>query len=128
MAAPKGNKFALGNNGGRPRKFNSAEEMQEAIDKYYQDCKDSEKPKTFSGLALALDMTTECLRLYGETEEYFAIVKKARQLVEEEVESRLFGNNATGSIFWLKNNAKYQDRRELSHSFTLEDIIAGSQE
>lgn len=38
MAAPKGNKFAIGNDGGRPLKFKTVEELQEKIDKYFESC------------------------------------------------------------------------------------------
>jgi hypothetical protein len=36
MAAPPGNKYAIGNKGGRPRQFQSPEDLQQLIDDYFQ--------------------------------------------------------------------------------------------
>ncbi len=96
---------------GRPRKFNTAEEIQDAIDAYFATCND-ENPPLISGLAYHLDMTTESLRRYGEHEEFSAIVKKAKQRIEMAFEKNMHSGACTGSIFWLKNNAGYRDKTE----------------
>ena len=41
MAAPKGNKNAIGNNGGRPALYNSIEDLQLKIDEYFDHPPDS---------------------------------------------------------------------------------------
>lgn len=51
MAAPKGNKYALGNNGGRPPHYKTVEELQSAINDYFEGAPD--KP-TVTGLAYFL--------------------------------------------------------------------------
>lgn len=102
--------------GGRPKKYTDEEVMQKKIDEYFADCRENEEPLTISGLAYALGMTTECLRTYGQSDQFSVTVKRAKQIVERDVEKRLFGANATGSIFWLKNNAGWKDKQDIEHS------------
>ena len=96
---------------GRPPKFKTPEDMQQAIDQYFALC-DDKNPPLISGLAYHLDMATESLRRYGENDEFSAVVKKAKQRVEIAVERNLHSSACTGSIFWLKNNAGYRDKTE----------------
>lgn len=96
---------------GRPLKYKTPEELQQAIDSYFAQC-DDKNPPLISGLAYHLEMTTESLRNYQERDEFFAIVKRAKQRVEIAVEKNLHGSACTGSIFWLKNNAGYRDKTE----------------
>jgi len=100
--------------GGRPLKFKTPEDMQEAINAYYAECKDDDIPLTISGLAYSLDLTTESLRNYADRDEFFATVRKAKQKVESSIEAgSLKGYNATGAIFNLKNNfAGWKDKTE----------------
>ena len=97
----------------RPPKFKAADDMQKAIDRYFAECELKEKPRTYAGLAISLGFTSrQSLLNYEEKPEFLDTIKRARLVVQEDVESRLFGANATGSIFWLKNNADYRDRSE----------------
>jgi hypothetical protein len=96
---------------GRPRKYNTPEEMQVDIDAYFASC-DDDNPPLISGLAYHLDMTTESLRHYQSQDEFSAIVKKAKQRIEIAFEKNMYGGQCTGSIFWLKNNAGYRDKTE----------------
>ena len=43
MAAPVGNKYALGNNGGRPRIYNTPEELEKKIQDYFNHCDQEEE-------------------------------------------------------------------------------------
>ena len=105
---------------GRPPKFTSAEEMQKAIDAYFSSCLVSEKPLTISGLAYALDMSTESLRRYGEKDAFCATVKRAKQKVEIYLEERLDSAAPTGAIFNLKNNFGWKDKTEQDVNATLD--------
>ncbi len=93
--------------GGRPLKFNSVEELSDTIQEYYDTFAEGGKrhgrPQTISGLAFALDVCTQTLLNYEEKDEFFATIKRAKQLVEIDYEENLHGNNSTGSIFALKN-------------------------
>ena len=101
--------------GGRPRLYNSPEEMQEAIDKYFSECEVKEKPKTMQGLANALGMERHGLLNYADRDEFYATVKNARDIVTSEIEEKLLksGQPTVGCIFWLKNNAGWVDKQEI---------------
>lgn len=107
--------------GGRPLKFKTAEEMQKAIDLYFESCWEVDKegnrkqtrPYTITGLANALDTTRETLLDYQEKDGFSDTVKKAKMKVAEYVEEYLFmGKNQTGAIFNLKNNFNWKDKTE----------------
>ena len=99
--------------GGKPPKFTSPEAMQAVIDVYFAQCEADERPRTVSGLALTLGMSTECLRNYGHKDEYLATVKAAKQEVERWIEERLFAvGSPVGAIFNLKNNFGWKDKSE----------------
>lgn len=86
--------------------------MQEIIDGYFAERAASEKPPTVSGLAYALDMSTEALRNYEQKDAFLATVKRAKQRVEIALEERLDAPSPTGAIFNLKNNFGWKDKSE----------------
>ncbi len=99
---------------GRPNKFKSVEEMQIAIDNYFKDCDEKERPYTISGLAYALDTNRQTLLDYQEKDDFSDTIKKAKAKIEQFVEERLFvGNNTAGVIFNLKNNYNWKDKQEI---------------
>jgi len=103
---------------GRPLLYETPEQMQAIIDAYFEErfCFDPPKPPTISGLAYALEMTTESLRNYESRDEFFATVKRAKQRVEMSLEERLDAAAPTGAIFNLKNNFGWKDQQD--HAFT----------
>jgi hypothetical protein len=105
---------------GRPRLFDSAEDVQAIVDDYFANLKDGEIP-AMSGLALALGMSTETLRRYGNQDEFCATVKRARQKVEYAWEQALI-RGGSGPIFWLKNNAGWKDKSEVDNTNKNESI------
>lgn len=107
------------NKGGRPRKFETPEEMQEAIDKYFKECEEKNKAKTIEGLAVALEVDRKTLLNYEKQEEYnefFHTVKKAKnQVLSNLMENAISGKGvASITIFNLKNNFGYTDKVEHS--------------
>lgn len=98
---------------GRPLKFKTVDDLQKAIDAYFQEIKESVyvnadgthiyEPLTITGLALALDTTRQGLMNYEERDEYYDAIKKAKTRIENYAEKRLFGTTPTGAIFALKN-------------------------
>lgn len=87
--------------GGRPLKFKTPEELQSAIDKYFE-----ETPKeewTITGLALALDTYRSVLIDYEERDQFSYAIKKAKQKVENSYELDLKKHGRSGTIFALKN-------------------------
>lgn len=98
---------------GRPSKYKTPGEMQEAIDKYFETIK---KP-TVCGLALELGFCDRSSILdYQAKKEFCLTVKKAKMRIQQYYEEHLIGPNAGGSIFALKNFG-WVDKQEVVHSF-----------
>lgn len=115
MAAPKGNKYALGNKGGKPAFYNNAEEMEKAVIEYFDNCIELQEPYTITGLALALGFSTrKSLLDYSEKQEFVNIIKRAKLVVENGYEIRLSSNSPAGSIFALKN-MDWSDKSEIEN-------------
>lgn len=134
--------------GGRPAKFESAEQMQELIDKYFAECegkilvdedgipvrdkngkiiRDGRKPYTITGLALALGFTSrQALLNYEGKEEFFDTITRAKARVEQYAEERLYDNHgANGAKFSLMNNFKgWREQQDVNMTMgKLEDIL-----
>jgi len=117
--------------GGRPPKYNTKEEMQEKIDKYFAECDKERDPYTVTGLAIALDIDRRTLLNYSEKDEFFPTIKKAKLRVENYLEKRLIKDSSTtGIIFNLKNNYDWKDKQEIEHSgkLKLEDVLWNTQQ
>lgn len=96
---------------GRPSKYPSPDDMQAAIDAYF----DNANAPTMAGLALELGFQDRrSLSDYAEKDNFLPVIKRARTRLEEFHERNLLGKNPTGSIFWLKNHSGYRDRQEFS--------------
>jgi hypothetical protein len=134
MAAPKGNKYALGNSGGRPRIYSSPEQMMIEINDYFEHWLPGEyeeqtfiteegaitkrvysrepEPATVTGLCLYLGFSNRhTLDEYEKRDEFTHIIKYARMMVERAYENRLHGQAPTGAIFALKNMG-WKDKTE----------------
>ncbi len=104
MAAPKHNLFALGNNGGRPRKYETAEEMELKINEYFNWCIENKMEIAVNGLVLYLGFSHKSsLYEYQENEEFTDLIKKARTAVEMSYELDLRTFKFGGAVFALKN-------------------------
>ena len=103
---------------GRPRAFQSVEEVEEKINAYFNYCEEKEKPYTMSGLAYYLEVSRQTLVNYSYEDEYFDTIKKARDKVQMQLEENALSNkaNPTFTIFNLKNNFDWKDKIEHSSS------------
>jgi hypothetical protein len=127
MPAPKGNKNAVGNNGGREPFYTDPNVMQAKVDEYFEtgDKKmiydqfgipHEIRVITVTGLALYLGFNTrKSLLDYAGKVEFVNVIKKAVSRVELMYESNLQTGQPTGSIFALKNMG-WRDKQELDHS------------
>jgi len=107
---------------GRPRIFDSPEDMEEAIDAYFLICEQQDKPITLTGALLHMGIQSRStLGDYEKREGFSAPVKRLRLAVEASYEERLSGRNPTGAIFALKNMG-WSDRTEI------ENVTSKSQE
>lgn len=120
MSAPKGNKFALGNSGGRPSKYDSPEQLEKKCEEYFEQFteQDADSPNypTVTGLALFLGFCDrQSLYDYREKQEFSAIIKRALLVVENHYEYRCNFQSPTGAIFALKNMG-WKDKNEVDHT------------
>jgi len=100
---------------GRPRLYQTPEEFDAKVDAYYQYCQDREEPITWTGLARFLGFSSrQSIDEYLNYEGFSDSVKRAKLLVEWSYECRLFGPNAAGPIFALKNMG-WTDKQEIDH-------------
>lgn len=113
------------NQRGRPLSFKTPEELENAVNQYFAECEVKEKPKTMSGLALALGIDRKTLVNYSNKDEYFPTIKKARQTVEQQNEEMLVSGkgNATGIIFNMKNNFGWVDKTEQENRVILKQAL-----
>jgi hypothetical protein len=112
MAAPKRNLFALGNNGGRPPKYKTPEELFERCVKYFESSIELGEKITITGLALFLGFASRnTLYEYEKKEEFKYIIKNAMLVVENSYER----NGTNFDIFALKNMG-WSDKQEIDHT------------
>ena len=100
---------------GRPKKFESVEEIEQAIEEYFDYCDENNKPYTISGLAYALDTNRQTLLDYQDKEEFSDTIKRAKARIERFNEELLFSKDVptVGVIFNLKNNYNWKDKQEI---------------
>lgn len=93
------------NIGGRPAKFDNAEDLQKKVDEYFIWAKEQNNGlKTITGLALFLGFESrQSIYDYEKDGTFSYIIKNARLRVEEGYEERLHTGVPTGAIFALKN-------------------------
>lgn len=121
MGAPEGNKFALGNTGGKPPYFNSVDEMGTKISQFFEDCYTEKIKATITGLTLYLGFQSRSsLDDYAtKNDEYSYIIKRAKLAVENsyEMSGQMF------DIFALKNMGwKDKSETELSGGLQIQQI------
>lgn len=110
--------------------YKSVDELQEAIDSYFQSKRKETDSgivfrPTLTGLAIALGIDRKTLYNYSRRDDYFPTIKRAKDIVEEALEENLYGNSVTGTIFNLKNNFGWVDKYENDNNDKLTVTIAG---
>jgi hypothetical protein len=103
---------------GRPLKYKTPEELQSAIDEYFEQRIREEKPFTVTSLAQHLDVYRSLLVDYGKKDEFYYTIKKAKEKILAWKEDQLYRNTqVAGVIFDLKNNYSdiYKDKHEVDH-------------
>jgi len=97
--------------------FDTKEELQQAVDQYFAECEEQEKPCTVTGLAAALKTSRQTLINYQNREEYAEVINDAKRRIEAFAEEQLFtGRALAGVIFSLKNNYGWTDRQQVEYS------------
>jgi hypothetical protein len=116
---------------GKPLIFPDKESLQDAIDKYFKYCKDNKKKvltkegdvieldnpliPCIAGLAYFLKVDRQTIYNYSARDEYFDIIKGARDYIFYCLENKLCNaeGNQGGTIFIAKNYG-YEDKRDLT--------------
>jgi hypothetical protein len=113
MAAPKGNKFALGcTTNGRPPIYDDPEKYAAKIRDYYNYCEDNEEKVTITGLALYLGFESrQSFYDYAGKVDFMYITKRAQLAVEHSYET----HGQTIDIFALKNMG-WKDEQHIDHT------------
>lgn len=132
--APIGNKYGIGNDGGRPPIYATPEELIKECNDYFDYIQGEEdmavidiegalipgekkwlrppEPATITGLSLYLGFDSRStLYEYAKKEAFSYIIKKCMQRVEHQYEKNLSSDKPTGSIFALKNMG-WKDKTE----------------
>lgn len=94
----------------RMRPFSTPRALSAAIDAYFDSRTPSDRP-TVTGLAMVLGLSRRQLVDYAADEDYADIVAMAKARVEAFNENRLYDGNVTGTIFNLKYNFGWEDKR-----------------
>jgi hypothetical protein len=103
---------------GRPLIYNSPQELEAAIEDYFNPEGEPRDKVTITGLAYHLGFADrQSLYDYEEREAFSCIIKRARFRVEVAYEERLHENNVTGAIFALKNMG-WKDKSEVDNNVT----------
>ena len=102
-------------NSGRPPIYSDVSEIIPKLEDWEKKIIAGEKP-TVTGLCLALDFESkDTLYNYSRKDEFSYPIKRALLIVENGYESALRENNATGSIFALKNMG-WKDQSAIDHT------------
>lgn len=89
---------------GRPLMYETPEELEQAIQGYFDTQILQKQPITITGLAYFLGFTDrQSIYDYKEKEQFTCIIKKATFFVESQYENKLHSTTPTGAIFALKN-------------------------
>jgi len=96
---------------GRPMKYKDSDKLNEDIKKYFRHCDEEGKPYTIAGLALWLDVDRHTIYNYEKKEQFFHIIKKARDVILASWEERVISEGKPGQIFLMKNYG-YTDKSE----------------
>ena len=100
---------------GKPRKFETVQELQECLDAYKKYLTENNRPPTIAGLAYYTGVDRHTIYNYEKQDEYFHTIKNFRDwvLMTYEEEAIVKGNG--GIVFMLKNYG-YTDRQD--HNLT----------
>ncbi len=121
------------NKGGRPLLFDSKTKLQSAIDKYFEECKNNKAIfidkmgkshrvsdpiiPTIAGCAYEIEMDRQTFYNYAKKDKFFDTIKKARNYIIAQWESKLINTNANaGGIIFTAKNYGYADKQEIQHS------------
>jgi len=120
MAAPRGNLFAIGNTGGRPPLYKSAEELALKIAEYLN-WEDENKGTDAKGIGKGIYTISGCALYLGfasrqsfydleKQEEFSYIMSRFKLFMTHWNEQKIYwGGTFNGASLWLRNFGGYSD-------------------
>lgn len=122
MAAPRGNLFAIGNNGGRPPEFKTAEDLANKIAEYL-DYEDShKKPDQYSKMGKGIYTLSGCALFLGfaskssmddqakRDDEFSNVISRFKLFMVHWNEQKMYwGGTYPAAQFWLRNHGGYTE-------------------
>ena len=118
----KGNLFALGNTGGRPPIFETAQEVSDKIAEYIEYEDSLKRPDSYSkggkgiytlsgaSLFLGFQSVTSMYAYEKKNTEFMYVLHRYRNFLTHWNEQKLYwGGTFAGAQFWLKNFGGYKD-------------------
>lgn len=113
---------------GRPRLYNSPEELEDKILDYFEYCMDNNEPLTITGVCLWCGFgSVKSFYDYGNRPEFVQSIQLARTLISHGYEKLLSSSSANGARFALNciNKGEFwQERKELTvNNATAEDRL-----
>lgn len=97
---------------GRPRLFETEEELELAINAYFEQCETTKEPLTITGLAWACGCDRQSLLNWSKEKMFFGTIKQAREIIENAAELRGLERGTIMDIFRLKNLG-WKDKQEI---------------
>jgi hypothetical protein len=101
--------------GGRPRIWETPELLQKDVDTYFEYCKTEKKHPTIAGLAYYTNVDRHTIYNYDKKDEYFHIIKKARDRIMMGLEETSIEKGNSGTIFVMKQYG-YTDKQEVTNN------------
>jgi hypothetical protein len=116
---------------GRPRLYNSQEELDNAINNYFSNFVYNDageiigKKPSVAGLAFALGFESrQSIYDYAKDGEFSYSIKRALLYFEDYHEASLANTSTTGHIFWLKNHG-WKDKTEVDSTVNMKQALVG---
>jgi hypothetical protein len=125
MPAPKYNLYALGNNGGKERIFETPELLEKKIIEYFDWCVENKTEIAKNGLELFIGFNSRSTwSNYMKREEYLDILNRAKKAVIYSYELDLRSFRFGGAIFALKNldPENYVDKVETENKSIITNV------
>lgn len=106
---------------GRPVLWETPEALQEKVNEYFTYCDTNGRPPTIAGLAYYLDVDRQTIYNYGKKEDFFDIIKKARNRIMMYLEENAVMGAGAGTIFVMKQYG-YTDKQEVDTNIISNDF------
>ncbi len=126
MAAPKGNKYAVGNKGGGPTKYQA--DYPQKVEQYIKSCKTKKELPTIAGLSLYLHCSKPVIEVWKHKYQEFLYSLMSLLSAQEQklINKGLKGEyNSVIAKLILSSNHGYAEKKDLAISgLSIADIAA----